>query len=90
MDIEDLKNPEFQKKLMSAQSPEQLFSLAREEGCELTDEQLESISGGWADTDEPAAVTCPRCSSTNTGITMVGLDGLHLICRDCKYRWLPR
>ena len=46
MNFEDLKNPELQEKLKSANTPEELLALAKEEGYELSDEQLEAISGG--------------------------------------------
>ena len=47
MNFEELKNPELQEKLKSAKTPEEMLALAREEGFELTDEELEGISGGW-------------------------------------------
>ena len=47
MNFEDLKNPELQQKLGTANTPAELVALAKEEGLELTDEQLEAISGGW-------------------------------------------
>ena len=46
MAYENPKSPEFQEKLRSAKSFEGLVALAKEEGIELTDEQLESLSGG--------------------------------------------
>jgi hypothetical protein len=52
MNFEDLKNPEFQEKLKSAQTPEELAALAKAEGVELSDEQLETIAGGsWREGD---------------------------------------
>ena len=36
-------------KLHGCETPEEILSLAQEEGYELTDEQLEGISGGWGD-----------------------------------------
>ncbi len=47
MNFEELKNPKLQEKLKSAKTPEEMLALAREEGFELTDEELEGISGGW-------------------------------------------
>ena len=47
MNFDELKNPELQEKLKSAKTPEEMLALAREEGFELTDEELEGISGGW-------------------------------------------
>jgi hypothetical protein len=51
MNFEDLKNPEFQEKLKNAQTPEELAALAKAEGVELSDEQLEIIAGGWREGD---------------------------------------
>ncbi len=49
MNFEDFKNPEFQEKLKNASTPEELLALAREQGFELSDEQLEDVSGGKYD-----------------------------------------
>ena len=55
MDFEDLKNPELQEKLKSAKTPEELVALAKDEGYDLSDEQLAAISGGeaWYEFDCP-------------------------------------
>ena len=45
MDFEDL-NPELQEKLKAANTPDELVALVKEEGMELSDEQLEAMSGG--------------------------------------------
>jgi hypothetical protein len=36
-------------KLNGCETSEEILALAREEGYELTDEQLEGVSGGWGD-----------------------------------------
>ena len=46
MNFDNLKNPEFQEKIESANTTEQLVSLAKAEGVELMDEQLEAVAGG--------------------------------------------
>ena len=46
MNFEDLKNLELQEKLKAANSIDELVALAKEEGMELSDEQLESLAGG--------------------------------------------
>ena len=43
MNFEDLKNPEFQEKLKSAKTVEELVAFAVEQGVELSDEQLEAV-----------------------------------------------
>ena len=47
MDFDDLKNPELQEKLKSAKTPEEILALANEEGYELSEEELNGVSGGW-------------------------------------------
>ena len=46
MNFEDLKNPELQEKLKAASTLEELFAIAKENGLELSDDQIEAISGG--------------------------------------------
>ncbi|MDO4404734.1 MAG: Nif11-like leader peptide family natural product precursor [Atopobiaceae bacterium] len=46
MNFEDLKNPELQEKLKSAKNVDELVALAKEEGVDLSDKQLEALSGG--------------------------------------------
>ncbi len=45
MKIEDV-SPEIIEKAKACETPEQIFALAKEEGIELTDEQMEIIAGG--------------------------------------------
>lgn len=57
MKLEDL-SPELREKAQACKTTEELFALAKEEGVELSEEDLEAISGGWG--------TCPEndyCSS---------------------------
>ena len=61
-------------------SPEELLELAKAEGIDLTDEQLEQISGGamlWNHSK-----TCPKCSSHH-----VYNYTNQWFCRDCRYTW---
>ena len=46
MTFDDLKNPELQEKLQSASSLDELVALAKEQGMDLSDDQLEVLSGG--------------------------------------------
>ena len=51
MDFENL-TPEQMKKAKACETPEEMLALAREEGYELTDEQLDSVAGGgWGGSD---------------------------------------
>ena len=56
MNFEDLKDPELQEKLKSVKTPDELVALAREQGMELADDQLEAVSGG---SDWYCASVCP-------------------------------
>ena len=49
MNFDDLKNPELQEKLKACETPEDVFELIRSEGIDLTDEELQAISGGSDD-----------------------------------------
>ena len=46
MNFEDLA-PELQEKTEACKTKEELLALAKEEGYELSDEELEAVSGGW-------------------------------------------
>lgn len=50
MEFEEL-TPEQREKVLACKTPEELLALAQEEGYELTEEQLEGVSGGW--------ISCP-------------------------------
>ena len=45
MKFEDL-SPELQEKAVVCKTPEELFELAKSEGLELGEEELEAINGG--------------------------------------------
>ena len=63
MNFEDLKNPELQEKLKAAKTPEDILELAREAGCELSDEQLDGVAGGWNLTNiGPGKCPLNRCN----------------------------
>ena len=52
MNFEDLKDPAFQEKQKNAKDADELVALAKSEGVELSDEQLEAIAGGnWRQGD---------------------------------------
>lgn len=52
MKFEEL-TPEQQEKAKGCKSPEEVLQLAKEEGYELTAEELETISGGMVDLNPP-------------------------------------
>lgn len=72
---------EQREKIRACKTPEDYLALAKSEGVELTDEQLESIAGG-RDWDEP--ITCPECGHGR--VTYDQLLGMY-ICQDCGHEW---
>lgn len=60
MDFDDL-SPELREKAEACKTPEELFALAKAEGIELSDEQLDAISGGkWGGCNEVRGLGCKR------------------------------
>ena len=59
-----------------------MLALAKKEGIELTDEQLEAVSGGYDNPDEP--LKCPKCKSEDiqTG-AFLGDYGTERKCNQC-------
>ena len=55
MNFDDLSS-ELKEKVKACKTPEEVLALAKEEGYELSDDELASVSGGWGD---------PKCKSLN-------------------------
>ena len=79
-------------KVKACKNNEELLALAKAEGIQLTDEQLQAVSGGGCNSaDKPTH--CPRCNSTNIRVesekhTMTFTDYYYKCkCRDCSYKW---
>ena len=66
MDIKDL-TPEQRKQAIACKTTDELIQLAKDNGIELSDEQLNAISGGdswYCPCDNPDGHSCPDyCSS---------------------------
>ena len=60
MNFDDLTEGQ-KEKARAAETPEEVLALAREEGYELSDSELDAISGGW-----------DHCSQEKYGCGMVG------------------
>ncbi len=77
-------------KIKSCKNSEDLLSLAKVEGVELTDEQLSAISGGGCF----STIKCPKCGCTKhyKEEKYVGTAGASTIttytCKDCGYKWI--
>lgn len=69
-------------KVKACNSREELLKLAKKEGIELTDEQLEAVSGGaCSNTDN--CPPCPYCGSTNVKLRQSGKALKKYKCNDC-------
>ncbi len=75
-------------KIKACKNQEELLALAKQEGIELTDEQLQVISGGGACSvasdvgDFLNPFDCPECGSNN-----VEKDGNKYTCKKCGHTW---
>ena len=91
---------EQKKKLMECRSAEDVLVLAKAEGVELNDEQLEAVSGGCGG-DGLGGIKCPKCGSSN--IKLVSSDAIHhsgnngtdeivrtYRCLDCNHKWTDK
>ena len=88
MRFRDLR-PDLQEKARECQTPEEIAELAREEGVELSDEEIDRISGGWGDSED-SGMRCPECGSANvTGKAVRAGDSNweELTCLDCGHCW---
>ena len=69
-------------RIKECKSNEEILKVAKEEGVELTDEQLEAVSGGCGFVDP---TNCPKCNSTNFITADINMDGSRVkyFCNSC-------
>jgi len=74
-------------KIRECKNTEEVLAIAKEEGIELTDEQLEAVSGGCS----KETIHCPNCGSTNLTKRPIGfahrVSGYRITCNDCGTKW---
>ena len=61
MNFDDLTD-EQKAKARAAKTPDEILALAKEEGYELSDDELAAVSGGWCATD------CPNDCKSECGV----------------------
>ena len=68
-------------KVKACKNQEELLALAKEEGAELSEEQLQAVSGGAC-----TPTSCPKCHSTSFDFYYYG--GVKVYeCNNCKHEW---
>jgi len=75
------------KKVEACKSPEEILSLAKAEGVQLSDEQLEAVSGGGCGGRERK---CPKCGSNNLNDEYKEINHIEyrvFKCNDCGHSW---
>ena len=79
---EDLSPEQLEK--IAGKSAEEILEIAKSEGIELTDTQLEQVSGGWGDD-----LKCPKCGSTRVAMTQADPHMPQMVydCASCGYHW---
>ena len=77
------------EKARSCKSNAEILELAKEEGIELTEEQLNEVNGGCADKNELYHCDCPACQSSNTFFDYYDESDneIRYICRNCGHIW---
>ena len=80
------------KKVEACKSADEIINLAKSEGVELTEEQLEAVSGGGC--FKKSKVKCPMCGADYESCfkekVWDGSDGVSIIqyrCLCCDYVW---
>ena len=71
-------------KVKACKSQEELLALAKEEGIELNEEQLEAVNGGYY---TPTG-KCKKCSSKNTECLGYWGGSYHYHCLDCDWYFM--
>ena len=79
-------------KIKECKSFEEIVAIAKQEGIQLTDEQLQAVSGGGCNSAEKPT-QCPRCGSTNIRVESMKHEFTFTDyyykckCKDCSYKW---
>ena len=76
------------KKVEACKNTEEILKLAKEEGIQLNDEQLEAVSGGMCNQQVGNSVKkCPVCQSES--ITVYDGNGYdRCVCNACHHEWM--
>ena len=73
------------EKVKQCKNSDELLTMAKQEGIQLTDEQLAAISGGCLLVSTPT-FTCPKCGSKDVWGVDMG-NYWDCVCKKCKHHW---
>ena len=85
--------PEQVEKASQCKSQEELLALAKKEGVELNEEQLDAVSGGACYGNPPRPGKCPQCGAYVEGEyveTTPGDGKYHFVCPHCGFDWTEK
>ena len=78
-------------KVKACKNQEEVLALAKEEGIELSDEQLEAVNGGCGTTTPGRAKSCPNCNSKDIVVNKFKKANGDIYwfnrCKSCGYDW---
>jgi len=85
-------------KIRACKNQEEILVLAKEEGIELTEDQLEAVSGGACTTTPAKPTTCPYCGADkimaveahNANKPGSPIAYYSCICKKCGSSWISR
>ena len=80
--LKDLSEEQIAK-IKACKNTEEMLAVAKEEGVQLNDEQLEAVSGGVCTAPE---IKCPKCGCTKLS-SFMQYSGYTYICTNCNYKW---
>ena len=87
MSIRDLKDPKLQEKLASAKSTNELLALAKEGGIELTEDQLEAVSGGGVWEDHQYEIEYTICNNCGKEVEWDTAHNRPTMCPYCHFQF---
>ena len=74
-------------KIKACKNQDELLALAKAEGIELSEEQLEAVNGGGC-TSQPKR--CPKCGSDDIQAIWYTFWGYECKCFNCGHEWDDR
>ena len=77
-------------KVRACKTQEELLALAKQEDIELTEEQLEAVSGGCT-TPVEKFVPCPKCKSIQVEREFIRNEfnsETYCTCKQCGHKWI--